>query len=314
MSSRPRVSAVIPAYDRERTITRAIDSVLEQSEPPVELIVVDDGSTDATLERIRAYGGRVRPIAQANAGAGAARNHGVREASGEWIAFLDSDDYWNREHLERMGDAIVETKGRADVYFGNTRRPESEGGELQWARAGFRPEGATDLVDDARAWAFASKQPLMLQSSLFRRERYLAVGGIWEALRAREDTHLFFKLLVGAPACAVDYCSTQMTSDDDSGGRLSEKYGLSDRHYEQTERLYIDLLERLDLTPAERRELAFRIAAAQLRLARSALSAGRYLSAASFSVRALCRSPRRFWAAARRRVSSGDVATEGGSA
>ncbi len=88
------VSVIIPAYNAEKWITRAIDSVLKQTEPVGEILVVDDGSTDTTAERVKKYGPRVRLIQQANAGVSAARNRGIEEAKGEWIAFLDADDEW----------------------------------------------------------------------------------------------------------------------------------------------------------------------------------------------------------------------------
>jgi glycosyltransferase involved in cell wall biosynthesis len=89
-----RVSAVIPTYNRSRMVCRAIDSALAQTHPDVEVIVIDDGSTDDTAERLAAYGERIRVIRQPNAGVCAARNAGMALASGEFIAFLDSDDAW----------------------------------------------------------------------------------------------------------------------------------------------------------------------------------------------------------------------------
>jgi len=88
----PKVSVVMPAYNRAKEIGAAIDSVLAQTFEDIELIVVDDGSTDATPEIVRAYGDRVRFFQQKNAGVGAARNAGVRLARGEYLASLDSDD------------------------------------------------------------------------------------------------------------------------------------------------------------------------------------------------------------------------------
>lgn len=101
------ISVVIPAFNNERHLGRAIDSVLAQTRPAEELIVVDDGSTDRTGEVARAYGDKIRYLRQENAGASAARNAGIRAAAGEWIAFLDADDEWlpdklalQTEHLE----------------------------------------------------------------------------------------------------------------------------------------------------------------------------------------------------------------------
>ncbi len=96
------VSCVIPVYNGERYLAEAIDSVLAQTVPPQEIIVVDDGSTDGTPGVTRAYGEAVRYVRQDNAGATVARSHGVSLAEGDYIAFLDADDRWCREKLERQ--------------------------------------------------------------------------------------------------------------------------------------------------------------------------------------------------------------------
>lgn len=88
------VSAIIPTYNREKTICRAIDSILNQSYKNIEIIIVDDGSTDDTLKLLKKYGSTIRVVNQCHKGANAARNRGIKEAKGEYIAFLDSDDEW----------------------------------------------------------------------------------------------------------------------------------------------------------------------------------------------------------------------------
>ncbi|AHK79781.1 glycosyltransferase [Ectothiorhodospira haloalkaliphila] len=93
-TSRPLVSVVIPTHNAERFIGEAIDSALDQDYPHKEIIVVDDGSTDQTLDIARSYQDRITLIAQANQGAAVARNAGLDAAQGEFIAFLDSDDLW----------------------------------------------------------------------------------------------------------------------------------------------------------------------------------------------------------------------------
>jgi glycosyltransferase involved in cell wall biosynthesis len=95
----PHVSVVLPVYNREHSVARAIRSVLAQTLPPLELIVVDDGSTDATRDVVRGFGSRIKVIEQTHSGAYVARNRGVREASGELIAFMDSDDVWLPDRL-----------------------------------------------------------------------------------------------------------------------------------------------------------------------------------------------------------------------
>jgi glycosyltransferase involved in cell wall biosynthesis len=94
------ISVVIPAYNAGRFVNRTIDSVLVQSLPADEIIIVDDGSTDNTAEVVKSYGPEVRYIYQQNAGDAAARNTGIAAAKGDWIAFLDHDDEWLSDKLQ----------------------------------------------------------------------------------------------------------------------------------------------------------------------------------------------------------------------
>ena len=105
------VSVVIPAYNYGRFVSRAVDSVLSQTFPNREVIVVDDGSTDNTAEIIAKYGDRVRYVYQKNAGLSAARNTGIREARFEYVAFLDADDEWLPNMLERAIQTFSDLPG-----------------------------------------------------------------------------------------------------------------------------------------------------------------------------------------------------------
>ena len=103
----PSVSTVIPAYNKAGTIVPTIESVLHQTVREVEILVVDDGSTDDTRDRVARFGRRVRYFRQERAGVSAARNRGIQEAQGEWVAFLDGDDLWLPRKLEHQLAAIA---------------------------------------------------------------------------------------------------------------------------------------------------------------------------------------------------------------
>ena len=96
----PTASVVVPTYNRAEWIGATLRSVLSQSSQPHEIIVVDDGSADGTETVVGAFGARVRYVRQENAGVSAARNHGARLATGEYLAFADSDDLWHPRKLE----------------------------------------------------------------------------------------------------------------------------------------------------------------------------------------------------------------------
>ncbi|MHC5083841.1 MAG: glycosyltransferase family 2 protein, partial [Planctomycetota bacterium] len=102
-----KISVVIPAYNAEATVARAINSVLAQTRPADEIIVVDDGSTDNTAEVVRSFGEAVIFIQQENAGVSVARNKGIETATGDWIAFLDSDDEFLPDKLKLQCDHLV---------------------------------------------------------------------------------------------------------------------------------------------------------------------------------------------------------------
>ncbi|WP_333797327.1 glycosyltransferase family 2 protein [Rheinheimera sp.] len=90
----PKVSVVMPCYNNAAYVRQAVDSVLQQDYPNIELIVVDDGSRDNSLEVLAGYGEQIKVVSQPNQGPAAARNNGIRHATGDYIAFLDSDDLW----------------------------------------------------------------------------------------------------------------------------------------------------------------------------------------------------------------------------
>jgi len=109
--STPGFSVIIAVYNGEQTIARAIRSVLDQSYSPHEVIVVDDGSSDGTAEQVKSFAGVVKYIYQQNAGVAAARNAGVEAAQGDWLAFLDADDYYYPERLRWQAELLQRDPG-----------------------------------------------------------------------------------------------------------------------------------------------------------------------------------------------------------
>ena len=107
------VTAILPVYNGRRFLLGAVESVIAQSQPPRELIVVDDGSTDGSLEELQAALEKrppapfpIRVLRQANAGQSAARNRAARQAEGEYLAFIDPDDQWHPQHLEALAAVL----------------------------------------------------------------------------------------------------------------------------------------------------------------------------------------------------------------
>lgn len=178
MNEMIRYCAVIPVYNNADTIDRAIESVLAQTCPPVEFVVVDDGSIDDSAAVASRYSPSVRVIRQANAGPGAARNRGVRESSAEWVAFLDADDTWLPEKMELQ----MTLMGDPDVGVVHARSP-------------FARSPAPPKVTFEDLWA---DNCISLSSAVVRRTALDMVGGFDEspALISVEDHNLWLRVAV----------------------------------------------------------------------------------------------------------------------
>lgn len=269
-----RITAVIPTYNRGPLVERAVESALAQTHPPHEVVVVDDGSTDDTAARLGRFDERVRCVVQENAGDAMARNRGVDEAATEWVAFLDSDDTWTSDHLQRLHAALDGTEGRADLYFSDTRLAPYDGGEgtRVWDDAGFSIVGDHEFLGDGTRWALLRIQPMMLQSSMFNRTAFRGVGGLLPDVPPRADTHLFYAISIGRPVCAVAGVGCVMTADDTAGTRLTAQFNeYGTRYWTSSVTMYRDLLARdLPLDRAGVRFFEEAEAVAQWRLARIA--------------------------------------------
>lgn len=112
---RPAISVIMPCYNSEKYLGEAVDCVLNQTYPHTELIVIDDGSTDRSLEILASYGDKVKVLTQEHQGPFPARNLGLAHATGTFVAFLDSDDWWTPEALEKLHQAIE--KEDADIAY-----------------------------------------------------------------------------------------------------------------------------------------------------------------------------------------------------
>jgi glycosyltransferase involved in cell wall biosynthesis len=111
-----RISCIVPVYNGERYLAETLDSVLAQTHQPLEILVVDDGSTDGTAAVVAGFGPAVQYCWQENAGEAAARNHGLRVVQTEFVAFLDADDLWHPEKLARQ-IAQFQEKPEIDLCF-----------------------------------------------------------------------------------------------------------------------------------------------------------------------------------------------------
>jgi glycosyltransferase involved in cell wall biosynthesis len=194
MSPTPRVSVIIPTFNRAHCIARSVESVLAQTFQDLELIVVDDGSTDATAEVLAPFGERIRLIRQNNGGVSSARNAGIRAARGSWIAFQDSDDVWDPGKLASQIGCLEKYQGR--LCF---TRSIAQTGELlkDIEHVVSMPlEAGVHRVDESAAVDSVATVPShpYLQSAVVARELLDAVGMFDTSLQAAEDTLLIFRM------------------------------------------------------------------------------------------------------------------------
>jgi glycosyltransferase involved in cell wall biosynthesis len=177
----PLVSVVIPAYNAERFIGEAIESVLTQTYGPVELIVVDDGSTDATAEVASSYP-EARVIRQENTGPSAARNRGFEASVGELIAFHDSDDAMTPDKLEIQVSHLLASP-EAMIVVGEQKLIVEPGAELPfWAEGTKVP-----VVLPPRPPGLSDEPLVHPMTMVLRREVFGLVGGFDEDMRPAED-------------------------------------------------------------------------------------------------------------------------------
>lgn len=192
----PRVSVIMPAYNARQYITEAISSVLDQDYPHLELIVVDDGSSDGTPELAEGFGSRVRVVRQANAGPAAARNKGVSVARGEYIAFLDADDAWLPGKLSSQV-AYLDVHSDIGLVYGDFRRWISQPDGSFLPPPPILETPGVPVVLAYSGWIYSQlllSNVVHIITALVRREALIQVCGFDESLITGEDYDLWLRL------------------------------------------------------------------------------------------------------------------------
>jgi len=197
----PLVSAVIPTFDNAGMVVEAVQSVLDQTWPRVEIVVVDDGSTDDTLVRLGAFGDRIRIVRQEHQGPAVARNAGIRASAGEYVGFLDSDDLWMPKKVEKSMDALRATP-KAGVAYTAVRIRETDTGRTyllpQYTTSGWM---ARDL--------FLECKGVNTSTLVVKRECLDAVDGFDEEFFRAQDWDLMVRLAEKFPYVHVPEALTE---------------------------------------------------------------------------------------------------------
>lgn len=193
MNTPPKVSVIIPVYNASKYIDRCVSSVLNQRYPNIEIIVVDDGSTDDSLDKLLAYSPSIMVLSQENSGACAARNYGLSKAQGDLFQFLDADDYVDENKIKNQVDQWMKLSDPNAVIFGPWTKvglPLEEMGENQQSvwHDYYRP---TDILID-----FAMRYACVPPSVYLIPRRVIDKCGLWdESLPRNNDGEYMARML-----------------------------------------------------------------------------------------------------------------------
>lgn len=199
-ASDPTVSVVIPTYNRAAFLGAAVASIRAQTYPCAEVVIVDDGSTDNTAEVIASLGAGVRYVTQANAGPAAARNRGIREAHGDLVAFLDTDDRWLPEKIARQV-AILKRDSSVALVSADTAIEDIP--NARWVDSNFAQHGLKAFFVELDGRPVPDAPRLLLKINfvntstvLARRDALLESKGFDTRLRYGEDMELWLRIAV----------------------------------------------------------------------------------------------------------------------
>lgn len=246
----PEVSVVMPCFNAERHLPASVGSVLAQSFPNWELIAVDDGSRDGTLEWLRAQTDpRIRVHAQPNLGASAARNAGLGLARGDFVAFLDADDTWATDFLQKMASALAAHPEVVMAYCGwqNLGLPDGRG--QPFVPPDYERPNKQELLFSSCRWP--------VHAAITRREAVLAAGGFNPALKNAEDYALWLELAGTRPIVRVPEVLAFYHFHD--RGQASADRGRAALQLLHAQEIYLNTHPtfRSSLTRTRRRELLF---------------------------------------------------------
>jgi glycosyltransferase involved in cell wall biosynthesis len=215
----PRVAIAIPAYNAANTVTAAVQSVLQQSYRDFTLTVVDDGSTDGTAVAVEAFGDRVRLVRVPNGGVSAARNSGVAHIDAEFVAFLDADDTWAADKLERQVE-ILDERPDAGMCFTGIARVDTTGATTSLTAAVDREDFCRDLL------LFSSVVPSSPSTMLIRREVFDDLGGWDHRFSQCADWDLLLRMSLGTRFAHID---RPLVRYSEAEGRMSTDVELLER-------------------------------------------------------------------------------------
>lgn len=237
--SGPVVSVIIPTFNAGKYITQTIESVLAQSLAGIEVLIIDDESSDNTVAIVESFGGPVRLIQQNNAGVCVARNRGITEATGEFICFMDHDDYWFPEKLELQVNAMRNGANVGVVYTEFIRWNEDGSGRFP-EPATTRPNMSTAEIDqDYSGWIYHKLLIdcwVLTSTSMIRRAVFDRCGVFDTSLPFSEDWDLWLRISRHFQFLKLRQATTLYRQHPTQGSRVARPIDYRTRLLAQAER------------------------------------------------------------------------------
>ncbi len=244
----PKVSVIVPLYNKEKTVARTVNSILEQTFSDFQLIIVDDGSTDNGCDIVRQFDDdRIVLLQQSNKGPGSARNAGIEKAKGQYLAFLDSDDQWYPWYLANAVEAIENNDVGivGTTYYEWPKKTDMTG---YWARRG---------VHEGKYFLQGSESPKFSESlimffhvgnSLVHTDIVRKYGGFYDKYHCKkgEDTFFFMRIVINEPVMIIGPPAVR---------HHREESGLSNMNIHPLAPVFTDAKELLDSCVDEKRDL-----------------------------------------------------------
>lgn len=232
------ISVIIPLYNKERQIRATLESVLRQSYTDYEIVVVDDGSTDGSAAVVESvHDARLRLIRQENGGVSAARNRGIRESRGEYVAFLDADDLWDPDFLKTL-QHLAERYPDCSVYACNYDFVSPDGSHHPTIIRHLPFTGELGILSNYFEVASCSHPPICSISLMVKKEAMQAIGGFPLGIKWGEDLLTWARLAcLGSVAYTkqklAEYCFTPSSRRDQLPADIEEVPDKAGRVFEQ---------------------------------------------------------------------------------
>lgn len=272
-STAPAVSVVIPAYNRAHCVAAAVKSVFAQTFKDFEIIAVDDGSSDGTGEVLERFGSTIRLIRQDNHGVSSARNTGVRAARGKWIAFLDSDDQWHADKLERQIAALEKYEGKV-CFTRSINHKDELLRDIDFLSAVSREPGVLYVEGVVDSVCVAPRHPL-IQTMVAAKDLLERVGLFDESFPAAEDAEWIFRLSFCSGFLYVDRPLVTIFENSENSLFNSMRLDSQARRHQSYMRLFAHMYWRLvEMSPEKRRVMRERLGYLISRRAEIACAAG----------------------------------------